>query len=337
MLKHAVIGAGFWSNFQVAGWGEVKGVKTVAICDLSEEKAGVLARKFAVPGIYTDVDKMLTETQPDVVDVITTVESHAPLVRKVADYGIDIICQKPMSVDLDQSRAMVDYCNSKGVKFYIHENFRWQSPLRKLKEILDSGVIGKVFKSRVTFCSAFPVFDNQPALAALEQFILTDIGTHTLDICRFLFGEAKNLHCMTARINPKIKGEDVANCFMEMADGSHCYVEMSYASILEKEAFPQTFVLAEGNKGSVKLEHDCKIKVTTREGTTEVTALPPTYGWVDPAYAVAQASIVACNENLYRGLTGGGKAETTGEDNLKTLELVFGSYESAASGRIVRL
>jgi hypothetical protein len=54
---------------------------------------------------------------------------------------------------------------------------------------------------------------------------------------------------------------------------------------------------------------------------------------VDPAYEVGQVSVVPCNANLLRALRGGGPAETTGEDNLKTLRLVFGSYESAASGR----
>ena len=119
---------------------------------------------------------------------------------------------------------------------------------------MDSGVIGRAFKARVSFCSPFPVFDNQPFLAELDKFILTDIGSHVLDICRFLFGEAKSLYCLTQRVNQKIKGEDVANVLMEMQTGLHCYAEMSYASVLEKEAFPQTLVLVEGDKGSYILQ-----------------------------------------------------------------------------------
>ena len=102
------------------------------------------------------------------------------------------------------------------------------------------------FKARVSFCSAFPVFDNQPFLAELEHFILTDIGSHVLDICRFLFGEVRSVSALHKEVNKKIKGEDVANVLMEMENGLHCFAEMSYASILEKESFPQTLVLVEG-------------------------------------------------------------------------------------------
>ena len=57
---------------------------------------------------------------------------------------------------------------------------------------------------------------------------------------------------------------------------------------------------------------------------------PPYYAWADPRYALAQVAGVACNANLLGALSGTGTAETTGEDNLRTLELVFGAYESAA-------
>jgi predicted dehydrogenase len=173
-----------------------------------------------------------------------------------------------MAPDLETARHMVATCEQAGVPFFIHENFRWQTPIRKLKSILDSGVIGKQFKARVTFCSSFPVFNNQPFLAELEQFILTDIGSHILDICRFLFGEAQTLYCQINTVNPSIKGEDVANVLMQMSSGVQCYAEMSYASILEHERFPQTYVLVEADKGSVYLGPDFELRTTTREGTT---------------------------------------------------------------------
>src|SRR5690606_39312970 len=84
--------------------------------------------------------------------------------------------------------------------FRSHENWRWQSPIRKVKELLDAGVIGNVFKARVTFCSAFPVFDNQPFLRELEEFILTDIGSHILDVCRFLFGDRKSTRLNSSHV-----------------------------------------------------------------------------------------------------------------------------------------
>jgi hypothetical protein len=63
--------------------------------------------------------------------------------------------------------------------------------------------------------------------------------------------------------------------------------------------------------------------------------LPPHYGWTDPAYEVVHSSIVPCNANLLAALNGEGQAETTGEDNLKTVRLVFASYDSASTGQVI--
>ena len=154
-----------------------------------------------MPHMYDSVPELLKNERVDFVDIITDVDTHAPFARLVAQKGIAVICQKPMAPKLPLAMKMVNFCKKSKVPFFIHENFRWQAPIRKLKELLDSNVIGKVFKSRVTFCSGFPVFDNQPFLAELDEFILTDIGSHVLDICRFLFGEVKTLQCQTANSN----------------------------------------------------------------------------------------------------------------------------------------
>jgi predicted dehydrogenase len=75
-----------------------------------------------------------------------------------AQKGLNVICQKPMAASLPQAREMLDICIKNNVKLYINENFRWQAPIRAVKEAINSGVIGKPFKARVAFTSAFPVF-----------------------------------------------------------------------------------------------------------------------------------------------------------------------------------
>ena len=334
MLKGAIIGTGFWANYQVAAWKELEGVTIVAAYNRTIAKAQTIAGKFGIPSVYDDVEKMLVIEQPDFVDIITDVDTHQAFTLMAAEKGIDVICQKPMAPSLEAASKMVSICKDAGVKFFVHENFRWQAPIRALKKALDSGIIGNPFKARVSFCSAFPVFKNQPFLATLEHFILTDIGSHVLDICRYLFGEAKSLYCLTNSVNPTIKGEDVANVLMEMQTGLQCFAEMSYASILEKESFPQTLVLIEGEQGSLHLSHDFELKVTSRSGTTGTIIKPTLYSWLDPAYAVVHSSIVDCNRDILEGLKDG-NAETTGDDNLKTVQCVWACYESAAKKTII--
>jgi predicted dehydrogenase len=335
-LKFAVIGTGFWSNYQIPAWKELEGVELVAVCNRHRVKAEQVAEKFGVAKVYDEAAELMEKEQLDFIDIITGVDTHADLTMLAAKKGIDVICQKPMAPSFRISEQMVETCRQNNVRFFIHENFRWQAPIRALNKALKEGWIGKPFKARVSFCSAFPVFDNQPFLAGLEHFILTDIGSHVLDICRFLFGEVQSLYCLTQTVNPGIKGEDVANVLMEMKSGLHCHAEMSYASILEKEAFPQTLVMVEGDKGTLNLTHDFELRFTTRQGTCTQKAEPVMYPWVDPAYAVVHSSIVDCNRNLLNGLNGG-KAETTGQDNLKTVQLVWACYQSASTGKAIRL
>lgn len=347
-LKFAVLGTGFWSYYQLSGWQEVGGAVPVACYNRTLAKAEAIAAQFNIPHVYDRVEALLDRhaAELDFVDIITGVDTHAPLTLQAAQRGLHVICQKPMAPDVASGTRMVNQCREEGVQLYIHENFRWQTPLRKLKFMLDSGVIGQPFKARVSFCSAFPVFDNQPFLADLEQFILTDIGSHILDVCRFLFGEAETLYCQTNRVNPKIKGEDVANVLMRMRNGVSCYAEMSYASILEREAFPQTLVLIEGEKGSLRMGHDFVLCLSTREGTSRMACPPTVYPWADPAYSVVHASIVDCNRILLQDLQrtvfgeageGSQRVETTGKDNLETVRLVHAAQESARTGQVMHL
>ncbi|RVU02911.1 Gfo/Idh/MocA family oxidoreductase [Mucilaginibacter limnophilus] len=334
-LRFAVIGCGFWSQFQIAAWHELEGVELVAVYNRSVEKACDTALKFGVPHYYDKIEELFRNEQLDFVDIITDVDTHAQFINMALEHNVAVICQKPLTADFKTAETLVAKAIKRNIPFFVHENFRWQLPIRKLKIAIDSGVIGNVFKARVSFCSAFPVFDNQPFLATLDQFILTDIGSHIFDIVRYLFGDAENIYCKTKTVNKKIKGEDVANAFLEMQNGIHCYAEMSYASILEKEVFPQTLVLVEGEQGSIELAPGFELKITTRHGSTSSVIQPEMYNWVDPDYAVVHSCIVDINRNFRDALLNGYDAETSAADNLKTLQLVFAAYQSAAEGKAI--
>jgi predicted dehydrogenase len=336
-LRFAVIGCGFWSQYQLAGWREVGGAEPVAVYNRTFSRAEATAARFGIPTVYRDAEAMLAKERPDFVDIITDVDTHQRFVGLAAAHRVAAICQKPMAPDLATAEAMVQTCREAGVPFMVHENWRWQPAIRETKRALAEGGAGRPFRARITFSSSFPVFDRQPFLAQLERFILTDIGSHILDVARFLFGEARSLYCQTRRINPSIAGEDVATVMMEMGDGVTVVCEMSYASRTEHERFPETFVLIECERGAVELAPDLWVRVTTSAGTFARRCPTPRYPWADPAYGVVHASIVPCNAHLLESLRTGREAETSGADNLNTARLVFGAYESAAQNRVVAL
>jgi predicted dehydrogenase len=337
-LRFAMFGAGFWARYQLAGWHELPGVECVAIFNRTLGKAQDLAREFGVPAAYDDAEVLLQKEKLDFIDVVTDVWTHSKFVRLAVEHQLPVISQKPMAPSLEIAEEMVRTCREAGVPFFVNENWRWQSPIRQLKQILARGAIGTPFRARLDMVSGFPVFRNQPFLRELERFVLTDVGSHILDVARFYFGEAESLYCRTQRIHQSIKGEDVATVVMKMGGAATVIVELGYAeNALEREGFPQTLVFVEGDRGSLELTIDYWIRVTTSEGTLAKRYPPLRYPWADPAYDVCHASIVPCQANLLRALRGEDEAETTGEDNLKTMRLVFASYDSARTGEAVSL
>ncbi|HEU5101566.1 MAG TPA: Gfo/Idh/MocA family oxidoreductase [Roseiflexaceae bacterium] len=336
-LRFAIFGTGFWARFQLAAWRELEGVECVALYNRTRAKAEALAREFGVARVHDDPQALLDHEQIDFVDIITDVDTHSQFVQLAAQRGLPAICQKPMAPSLAEAERMVAACQVAGTPFFIHENWRWQAPIRQLKQILDQGQIGRPFRARIDMISGFPVFDNQPFLRGLEQFIITDMGSHILDVARFLFGEASSLYCRTQRVHKDIKGEDVATIMLRMGDSTDVLCQMAYAgNYLERERFPETLIFVEGEQGSLELAPDYWIRMTTTSGTHAKRYLPPRFAWADPTYDLVHASIVPCNANLLGALRGQAPAETTGEDNLNTVRLVFGAYASAHNDQVFR-
>lgn len=337
IINIGVVGCGFWAYYQARAWMEIPEVKIAAVCDEDKTKATGLAKMLGVDRVHSDVDAMLTESPCDFVDVVSSPESHAEIVFKVADKGIPVVCQKPMAPNLETAVKMVGYCQVRHVPFYIHENFRWQAPMVRIKQLLDGGEIGVPFKARIFFNTRFPVLKNQPALATMERMIIADLGVHLFDLVRFFFGEAKSVFCKTSRVEQNIKGEDVANAFIETRSGVQCLVELSWASYVEEESFPQTLVSIDGSKGSITLAKDCRITLVGPERIEKMIVPIPRYSWVNPDYEIVHSSLVACNNDLLNAITGRGESHNRADKNLETLKLVYAAYESAGSGEAVNL
>ena len=337
--RFAIFGAGFWARCQLAAWREVGGVECVAIYNRSRAKAEAFARDLGVPAVYDDAEKLLREVKPDFVDNITEIGGHMPLSLLCAKHRIPCICQKPMAASLKDAREMVAAFAKAKTAFFVHENWRWQTPMRALIETLRSGVIGTPFRARFTMISGFDVWANQPALRELPQFILTDLGTHILDTARACFGEARSLYCQLHRtLAPDVKGDNVATLLLSMGEAkTSVVIELGYAKTpLERESFPQTLAFVEGPLGSIEVTGDYWLRVTTKKGTQSRRHAPPRYAWADPRYDISQSSMVPCHRDLLAALRGETPGETTGADNLKTLELVFGAYESARRDAVVK-
>lgn len=337
-LKFAVLGTGFWSHFQIPAWFEVGGVQLVAVYNRTISKAEQVAKKFNVPHVYSDPEELLKNEQLDFIDIITEVPAHAPLVYLAAQYKVPIICQKPLAPDYETAQKMVAACQEAGIPFFVHENYRWQAPIRELKKIMDEGHIGRPFRGRFQFMHALEpfVWENQPLLKTLQRLIIADQGSHQLDLARFFLGEAQSIYCQHLRIRNDIVAEDVASIMLKM-DRAIGNVEMSFVSRTEWNHFPEAFIYLEGPQGTLELAPDFWIRLTTASGTQIRHCPPPRYAWADPAYDVNHASMVPLHQDFLRAFRTGQPPENTGADNLKTMQLVYSAYESAERNEVIKL
>ncbi|MFB2564371.1 Gfo/Idh/MocA family protein [Rhizobium sp. IMFF44] len=334
-LKGALIGCGFFAINQMHAWQDVEGASIVAICDRDPERLKLVGDQFGIERRYTDAAAMFADGGFDFVDIATTVQSHRALVEMAASYKIPAICQKPFAKTLSDAKAMVAACAQAGVPLMVHENFRWQTPIQAVKRALQSGAIGEPFWGRFSFRSGYDVFSGQPYLAEGERFIIEDLGIHTLDIARFILGDVSSLTARTKRVNPKIKGEDVATILLDHENGATSIVDVSYASKLATEHFPETLIELDGTRGSIRLSQGYRLEVCGPDGVTISDASPPLLSWASRPWHNIQESVLAIQQHWTDRLANGGETSTSGADNLKTLALVEAAYESAANGKRV--
>ena len=338
MLNGALIGCGFFAINHLNAWRDIAregGVQLVAICDRNEARLREVQAMFGIERTYTDATEMFSKERLDFVDIATTAPSHRPLVELAAKNRVPAICQKPFAPAIDDARAMVRVCAEAGIPLMVHENFRWQSPLIAVKRAIESGAIGAPYWGRISFRSGYDVYAGQPYLAEGERFIVEDLGVHVLDTARFLFGDVSSLSARLQRVNPKVKGEDVATMLLAHENGVTSVVDCSYSSKLEEELFPQTIVDIEGSEGSIRLKPGYRLSVTSN-GKTETRDVSPTLlPWAEKPWHNVQESVLLIQKHWVDCLMNGREPSTSGHDNLKTFQLVEAAYLSGITGQTV--
>ncbi|MGH7006039.1 MAG: Gfo/Idh/MocA family oxidoreductase, partial [Alphaproteobacteria bacterium] len=120
-------------------------------------------------------------------------------------------------------------------------------------------------------------------------------------------------------------------------NGAHSIVDVSYASRLATESFPETLVELDGTHGSIRLGRNYRLEVTTGEGTNVTDVAPKFLPWASRPWHNIQESVDAIQRHWIESLTQGTQPSTSGADNLKTLALVEAAYESAATGKTVEI
>lgn len=329
-LRIGVIGCGFFAQNHLHSWRDLtgKGAKLAAVCDVDGEKARAAGEKFGVP-YYADAESMLGAERLDVADIVTRHDTHRPLAEMTIARGLATIVQKPFASAWQDCVAIVEAARNAGAWLAVHENFRFQAPMRAVRKVIDSGAIGTPSWARIRFRTGFDVYKTQPYFYDEERLAIADVGIHMLDLARFFLGEVEHISCETQKRNPRVRAEDTATMLLRHASGTVSVVECTYESRRLPDHFPETLLVIEGSRGAIALEADCRMTVTSDGKTRTEDAGSPLLPWTAHPWHVAQQGVIGACSHFLDCLQRGIPAETSGEDNLKTYALVDAAYRAA--------
>jgi predicted dehydrogenase len=335
-IRIGVIGCGFYAQNHLHAWKDLvtEGAVLTAVCDVDAGKAETAGRTFGVP-FYTDAATMLASERLDAVDIVTRHDTHRALCELAISRGVATIVQKPFAPSWEDCLAIVEAAEKAGVWLAVHENFRFQTPMRHVRRVIDSGAIGAPSWARVTFRTGFDVYRTQPYFYDEERLAIADIGIHMLDLARYFLGEVESISCETQRRNPKVRAEDTATMLLRHKGGAVSVVECTYEARRDPDPFPETLVEIEGDNGSIVVLPGSRMRVTSNGSASEQDIGSPLRSWTSNPWHVAQeGAFVACSHFL-DCLQRGAPAETSGEDNLKTYALVDAAYRAAEENRAI--
>jgi len=268
-LKAVAVGAGYFSHFQYEAWQRIPEVTVTAFCNRNPERAEQIVKKYGITQHYTEYREMLEKEKPDLVDIITPPPTHLEMCKIAAEMGIHIICQKPLAPSLNEAKQIVDYTSRPGIRFMVHENWRFQPWYREIKKLLDDGNIGDTlhslyFRSRMGDGWGDDAYlDRQPYFRDYPRLLVYENGVHFIDTYRYLAGEIRDVYAVLRKLNPVIAGEDCGVVIFNFESGATGIWDANRYNECNFENPRYTFgeFLVDGNAGSIRLYTNGEITI----------------------------------------------------------------------------
>ncbi|MGO9414488.1 MAG: Gfo/Idh/MocA family protein [Syntrophobacteraceae bacterium] len=144
MFKVCIIGCGKQADVHVGPISLMSECEIVGVCDREILMAGQLAERYSIKRYFTNVEKMLEETRPNVVHVITPPHSHPAIGKTCLDAGCNIFFEKPFCLDTDAARSLINLADSKGLRITVGHNNRFSNSASAMRKLIQEGYIGTV-------------------------------------------------------------------------------------------------------------------------------------------------------------------------------------------------
>ena len=224
MLKVGLVGVGAISGSHIPTWLNNENTKLIAICDIREEQM----EQYAEIKHYSSYDEMLENEELDIVDICVPTFLHVEFSLKALKKGINVLCERPVSLKNDDATMLYEVAKQNNVKFMVAQVLRFWNEYVVLKELYENKKYGKLLSGSMIRLSARPKWswDNWYTDEKRSGIVPFDLHIHDIDFMVFAFGKPKNV--TSYRSNTPT--QDYINAVYNFGDFSICSEASWYAS-----------------------------------------------------------------------------------------------------------
>ncbi|MFA5858642.1 MAG: Gfo/Idh/MocA family oxidoreductase [Elusimicrobiota bacterium] len=314
-VRVGIVGCGGIANAHVNGYAANSDVELVAFFDTAPANAEKFMQKFGGK-VYDSLDNMYSSDTLDAISVCTPPVAHKDTVIAALDKGINVLCEKPLAISVDDSKEMVEKANKTGKFLMTAFAWRFHKEIQRTKQLISEGKIGKVVMVRNSFAGYADMSQkwfSKKEISGGGCFI--DAGIHSIDIYRYIFGDIKNVWAKMRTVASSLQVEDIARVMVETPEGIVGSIDISWSTGIG----PGVCLEVYGTEGTIEVMWS-SMRYRTRtekEWTVEETKTPE-----DNPFRLETKHFV----DVILGKT---QPIVNGIDGMKAMEVTEAVYQSA--------
>jgi UDP-N-acetylglucosamine 3-dehydrogenase len=220
-VRTCVIGVGRMGANHARCLHELPEAELLAVADASEDRVQEMAAKFGCRA-YTSHTEMLARERPEAVVIAVPTPMHYAVANDAIAGGCHVLIEKPLADDAALAREIIDFAREKGVRLAVGHVERFNPAVRKLKEIMEEGQLGRILSISTRRVGL-------PSPHFHETNVVVDLAVHDLDVISFLLGERPRvLSSVTGRLSGG-PSEDYADILLLTGDVP-CVIQVNWVT-----------------------------------------------------------------------------------------------------------
>jgi myo-inositol 2-dehydrogenase/D-chiro-inositol 1-dehydrogenase len=325
-MRVGIVGAGTMGEVHAAAW-RATDAELVGFTSLHRAQSETLAQRHNARA-FNDFAELLESV--DIVDICVPTSMHRSLVARAAGARRQVICEKPIALNLADAEAMIQACSQSGVRFFVGMVVRFFPQHRLAKQLVANGQVGELGVIRLKRVAYPPekFGDNWYIDESRSGGMLIDLMIHDFDYARWLAGDVTRV-CSRKTQSPTSAAQ-YAQVILRFASGSMALVEGGWAN---PPGVFRTAIDISGSDGLI--EWDSEQTPPLRTYFPQILNKAAQVGL--PVSGLTEDPYTAEIRHAYHAIRSGTPFEVTAEDALQSLRIALSAKESADTGRPVIL